>query len=181
MRDLLHLGGRLFLIALIAGLALGATYYVTKEPIEAQTRLAVEAARAEVFEGTFAQDTQEKLPGSIKTLYMAKGDLNGYVMEVEAAGYGGIFTVTVGVTADGIITGVVVGDNSETPGLGKNAQKPEFAAQFAGKDGAVTVKQGGGASGNEIDALTGATITTQAVTTAVNEAREFALTIGGQK
>lgn len=180
MRDLLHLGGRLFLIALVAGLALGATYYVTKEPIAEQTRLAAEAARTEVFEGTFTQDTQEKLPGSIKTLYMAKGEQNGYVMEVQATGYGGIFTVTVGVTVDGIITGVVVGDNSETPGLGKNAQRPEFAAQFAGKDGTITVKKGGGASENEVDALTGATITTEAVTNAVNEAREFALTIGGK-
>lgn len=181
MRDLIHLGGRLFLIALIAGLALGATYYVTKEPIAEQTRLAAEAARTEVFEGTFTLDAQEKLPEAIKTLYIAKGEQDGYVMEVEASGYGGIFTVTVGVTADGVITGVVVGDNSETPGLGKNAQKPEFAAQFAGKDGSITVKKGGGASGNEVDALTGATITTQAVVNAVNEARAFALTIGGQQ
>lgn len=181
MRDLIHLGGRLFLIALIAGLALGATYYVTKEPIAEQTRLAAEAARTEVFEGTFTLDTQEKLPEAIKTLYIAKGEQDGYVMEVEASGYGGIFTVTVGVTADGVITGVVVGDNSETPGLGKNAQKPEFAAQFAGKDGAITVKKGGGASENEVDALTGATITTQAVVNAVDEARAFALTIGGQQ
>ncbi|HWR22756.1 MAG TPA: FMN-binding protein, partial [Feifaniaceae bacterium] len=135
MREFIHLGGRLFLIALIAGLALGATYYVTKEPIEAQTRIAAEAARVEVFEGTFTQDTQETLPEPIKTLYRAKGERDGYVMEVEASGYGGIFTVTVGMTADGEITGIVVGDNSETPGLGKNAQKPEFAAQFAGKDG----------------------------------------------
>ena len=180
MRDLLHLGGRLFLISLIAGLALGATYFVTKDPIADQTRLAAESARAEVFEGTFAQDTQEKLPGNIKTLYLAKGEQDGYVMEVEATGYGGIFTVTVGVTMDGVITGVVVGDNSETPGLGKNAQNPEFAAQFVGKDGPISVKKGGGASGNEVDALTGATITAQAVVNAVNEAREFALTIGGQ-
>lgn len=179
MRELIRLGGRLFLIALIAGLALGATYYVTKEPIEEQTRLAAKAAQINVFDGTFTLDTKEKLPKAIKTLYIAKGEQNGYVMEVEASGYGGIFTVTVGVTEDGVITGIVVGDNSETPGLGKNAQNPEFAAQFVGKDGDITVKKGGGATGNEVDALTGATITTQAVADAVNEARAFALTIGG--
>ncbi len=181
LRNLIHLGGRLLIISLIAGLALGATYYVTKEPIAAQTRLAAEAARNKVFQGEFIQDTEQTLPENIASLYLARGMEDGYVMEVEASGYGGRFLVTVGITESGTVTGISVGDNSETPGLGKNVQKPEFVEQFAGKNGVVTVKKGGGATGNEVDAITGATISTQAVVDALNTARAFALTMGGEQ
>ncbi len=181
LRNLIHLGGRLLMISLIAGLALGATYYVTKEPIAAQTRLAAESARSKVFQGEFIQDTEQTLPESITSLYHVRGTEDGYVMEVEASGYGGRFSVTVGVTAGGTVTGISVGDNSETPGLGKNVQKSDFMAQFAGKNDTITVKKGGGATGNEVDAITGATISTQAVVDAANAARAFALTLGGEQ
>lgn len=181
LRNLIHLGGRLLIISLIAGLALGATYYVTKEPIEAQTRLAAESARNKVFQGAFEQDAEQTLPENVTSLYLARGMEDGYVMEVEASGYGGRFLVTVGVTQDGTVTGISVGDNSETPGLGKNVQKAEFMEQFNGKNGIITVKKGGGAAGNEVDAITGATISTQAVVDATNAARAFALTMGGER
>ncbi len=181
LRNLIHLGGRLLIIALIAGLALGATYYVTKEPIAAQARLAAEAARNKVFQGDFEQETAQTLPENIASLYHARGMEDGYVMEVEASGYGGRFLVTVGVTIDGTVTGISVGDNSETPGLGKNVQQSKFMEQFNGKNGVIAVKKGGGATGNEVDAITGATISTQAVTDAVNAARAFTLTLGGEQ
>ncbi len=176
MREMIRLGGRLLLIALIAGLALGATYVITKEPIAEQTRLAAEQARTKVLSGNFTQDTTTALPQGVLGLYV-DAETGGRVLEVEASGYAGAFVVTVGVDGNGVVRGVVVGSNNETPGLGKNAGKESFTGQFAGKDGAITVKKGGGATGNEVDALTGATITSQAVTDAVNRARDFALSI----
>ena len=176
MREIIRLGGRLLIIALVAGLALGATYVVTKEPIEEQTRLAAEQARAKVLSGNFTKDTTTALPQGVLALYV-DAETGGRVLEVEASGYSGAFVVTVGVDGGGVVRGVVVGDNDETPGLGKNAEKESFTGQFAGKDGEITVKKGGGATGNEVDALTGATITSKAVADAVNQARNFALSI----
>ncbi len=178
MREAFRLGGRLLVIALVAGLALGATYFVTKEPIARQTQLAAQEARSRVSPGNFEQDTQTGLTGNIQALYTS-AEQQGYILEVKTSGYSGSFLVTVGVTGQGEIRGVVVGDNNETPGLGKNAQKESFTAQFAGKNQQITVKKGGGAGEAEVDALTGATITSQAVTDAVNEARDFVRKLGG--
>ena len=176
MRDMIRLGGRLFLIALVAGLALGATYYFTKEPIAYQQAIASAGARGQVIDGLALPDEGAVLTGKVRGAYVT--DAGGRVVEVATAGYGGTFLVTVGVAPDGTITGVSVGENEETVGLGKNAEKPEFTSQFIMINGQGQLVKSG-ASGNQIDALTGATITSQAVTDAVNEARAFALERGG--
>jgi len=177
MRNAVRLGGRLLAIALIAGLALGATYFFTKEPIERQTALAAAKARSAVMPGESVLDETAAPSGNVRAVYTVPG--GGRIVEVNAAGYGGAFLVTVGIAADGTVTGVFVGDNQETAGLGKNAEKPAFTDQFKGADGPVEVVKGG-AGGNRIDALTGATITSRAVADAVNEARAFALSPGGE-
>lgn len=176
MRKLLNLGGRLFLIALVAGLALGATYYFTKEPIAYQKAIATAGARATVIDGVALPDEGAELTGNIRGAYVTEA--GGRVIEVAASGYGGEFLVTVGIAPDGAITGVSIGENQETVGLGKNAEKPEFTNQFVDKNGPVELVKSG-ATGNQIDALTGATVTSRAVVDAVNEAREFALKRGG--
>ena len=61
----------------------------------------------------------------------------------------------------------------ETAGLGQKATLPEFYEQFKGKGTKLSVKKGGGAGENEIDAISGATITSTAVTNVVNAATEF--------
>ncbi len=172
MREAIRLGGRLFLIALAAGLALGATYYVTKEPIARQQAIASAGARSQVIEGVALPDEGAVLTGNVRGVYVT--DAGGRVVEVMATGYGGQFLVTVGIDPGGTITGVMVGENQETVGLGKNAEKPEFTGQYVGKSGEIGLVKSG-AAGNQVDALTGATITSRAVTDAVNEARAFAL------
>ncbi len=54
----------------------------------------------------------------------------GYVFETEASGYGGKVKVMTGIDAEGAITGVVILSHDETPGLGANAEKPDFLNQF---------------------------------------------------
>lgn len=178
MRDAIRLGGRLFVIALVAGVLLGATYFITKEPIARQQAMQSAGARGEVIEGLAMPEENVALTGNVKGSYVT--DAGGRVVEVMTAGYGGEFLVTVGVAPDGTITGVIVGENQETVGLGKNAEKPEFTGLFIGKNGPLELVKGG-ATGNQIDALTGATITSRAVVDAVNEARSFALERGGAK
>jgi len=176
VREAIRLGGRLTLIALVAGLLLGATYYFTVEPIARQQAIAAQGARGLVIDGLALPDEGAALTGSVRGAYVTES--GGRVIEVAAKGYGGEFLVTVGVAADGAVTGVIVGENEETVGLGKNAEKPEFTDQFKGKNEEIEVVKSG-AAGSQIDALTGATITSRAVAEAVNEARRFALERGG--
>ena len=104
----------------------------------------------------------------------------------EAKGYGGDVAVTVGIDTDGIITGIVPGDiSNETPGLGQNAGKASWQAQFVGESGDLTVVKSDKAaqentSDGKINALTSATITSKAVTGSVNVALDMFEEIGGE-
>ena len=97
----------------------------------------------------------------------------GYVATIIAYGYGGSMQVIVGISADMKVTGVRLTKHSETPGLGANASEPWFLNQFAGKDTSSMLgvaKNAAGASSYDIVAISGATVTSSAVTQAVNAA-----------
>lgn len=106
------------------------------------------------------------------------GSTVGYVFTTSAKGYGGDVKIMVGVKADGTVSGVQTLELNETPGLGMNAQKPSFLEQFVGKTLGVAVNKNTPGE-NEIKALTGATITSRAVTSAVNTALEYYAEITG--
>lgn len=178
--------GILFAITLIAGIVLGFVYELTKEPIRQQKELAIQKACQEVFEDAdHFQSTdygpsaalQEELAGEgvrIGTVYeacLADGSLAGYVVEsTSSEGCGGNITLYVGVTLAGHLNGISILEISETPGLGMNADKV-LVPQFADKDVAsFTYTKSGSTSDSEIDAISGATFTTAAVTGAVNGA-----------
>ena len=98
---------------------------------------------------------------AIQAVY--KGE-TGVVIQTVAYGYAGNITLLVGVSNEGTVTGLVVRDLSETPGLGANAlTDTEFLSQFLGTSGEAQV-------GENIDAITGATVSSKAVTKAVNAA-----------
>lgn len=91
----------------------------------------------------------------------------GYVFTAGAKGYGGTVSVMVGIDMTGAITGLEILSHSETPGLGANAVKDDFKGRFVGKTGQLTVDKTSNA-GQNIQAITAATITSKAVTQAVN-------------
>ncbi len=92
-----------------------------------------------------------------------KGE-NGFVIETKTYGYAGDITMLVGVSTEGTVTGLVVRHLSETYGLGANAlTDTDFLAQFLNTSGEAAV-------GETVDALTGATVTSKAITRAVNSA-----------
>ena len=109
----------------------------------------------------------------VAAVYQA-GD-QGYVVEVTPAGFGGTIDMVVGVKTDGTVSGVAIISMSETSGLGANASKDSFRSQFTGKSGELAVTKDGG----DIDALTGATITSRAVTRGVNTALQVAAQLMG--
>ena len=111
---------------------------------------------------------------TIGTVFDAKagdGSLLGYVMESTSAnGYGGDIVLYVGIRLDGTVNGVKILEMSETPGLGQEAPNV-LTPQFAGKKvDSFTYTKTGAKADNEVDAITSATVTTKAVTEAVNGA-----------
>lgn len=176
MRRILILGLKLFAIAAVAGLALGATNLVTAGPIAAQAIAAADAARRSVLPqaGTFTElPTPEGLTGAYAG-YDAGGALVGKTGTIVTKGYGGEIEITVGVDLSGAVTGVSVGGSSfsETAGLGARSKEAWFGKQFVGRNTPIALTKDGGS----IDAITSATITSRAVTNAVNSA---VLTLSG--
>lgn len=171
MREILKLGGKLLLLTAVAGLALGLTNAITKGPIEEQAVAAANAARQMVLGGaeTFEQVLEnENGMDEIHRGLDASGNVVGYTGKITTRGYGGPIEVTVGVSVDGVITGVNIGGSafSETAGLGARVKEAWFGEQFAGLSAPVALAKNGG----EIDAVSSATISSTAVTTAVNDA-----------
>jgi len=91
-----------------------------------------------------------------------------------ATSFSGNLTIMVGVDNTGACSGISITSTGETSGLGSNASKPDFQAQFVGKTGEVKVTKDGG----DIDALTGATITSRGVCEAVTSAIAAAASMG---
>ena len=105
----------------------------------------------------------------------ASGSPMGYVVTATSGdGYGGNITVSIGITTQGEVKGIEFLTIGETAGLGMNADTPEWKGQFADKTvESFTVTKSGASADNEIDAIGGATITSNAVTGAVNSALYF--------
>jgi len=185
----------LFLITLVSGLALSYVYEVTKTPIEQQAIIKQEKANKAVFAEAASFETDEELTtkaagtdltslnsdfsgiaiGQISKAFDASGNIIGYDITVTTKqSYKDSIELVFGYSLDGSIKGIEIMTISETAGLGMNATKPEFLNQFINKkvDKFVVTKTGASKE-DEIDALSGATITSKAVTNAINAGIAF--------
>lgn len=121
---------------------------------------------------------------TIDKVYKAKsadGSVIGVCSIIEAKGYDVGLKSAVGVDSSGKVTGVEIISHKETPGLGANAEKEDFRSQYIGKSGNISVVKAD-ASESEINAISGATMTSNGITRAVNGAIEIAeKIIGGGK
>ena len=165
-------------ITLIAGVCLGGVYEITKDPIAK----AQESATQESYKAVFADAASfEDLEGfdagytddDITNCVVAKDDAGqaiGYVITITShAGYGGDITFSMGVTNDGTLNGYSITDISETAGLGMKAKEDGFMSQFAGIPAQILeVTKSGKTADTEIEAISGATITSKAVTYGVD-------------
>lgn len=187
MKSMLKDAAILFAITLISGLILGGVYQITKEPIARQEALALEGACREVFsdaasfenpadfdaeraervltEGGYSSQTVD----GYQTAVDADGSVIGYVLTVTThEGYGGDIQFTMGIKSDGSLNGISLLAISETPGLGMRAEEV-LVPQFAGRNAyPFSYTKTGAVKDDEIDAISGATITTNAVTDGVN-------------
>ena len=189
-------------ITLIAGVCLGGVYEITKDPIakaqesatqESYKAVFADAASFEDLEG-FDADAATKIAADagytdddITNCVVAKDDAGqaiGYVITITShAGYGGDITFSMGVTNDGTLNGYSITDISETAGLGMKAKDdPSWGKQFAGKkvESFSVVKDGSGSGDDaKIDAISGATITSKAVTGAMNSCLAYFQSLEG--
>ncbi|WP_035766412.1 FMN-binding protein [Butyrivibrio sp. NC2002] len=177
----------LFVITLVAGVLLGFVYQVTKEPIAYQEQLAQIKANQAVFPDA-SDFTDVEIDENIKNQVLSDADYSkidilsvkqavdasgtgiGYVIQVSSGGYGDKIIFTVGITNDASVNGISLISINETPGLGMNAEKvivPQFVNKPAGK---FSVVKNAASSDSEISAISGATITSKAVTYGVNAA-----------
>lgn len=185
----------LFAITLISGACLGGVYGLTKEPIERAAMEAKMGAYRTVFEDAadfqMSDDLTSAVKGSSEEIAAlgfgnvtvddaveavdGSGNVIGYVISSTSKdGYGGAISLTAGITLDGTVNGIEFLSITETAGLGMNADTPEFKGQYAGKQvESFSVSKSGASADNEIDAISGATITSNAVTNAVNAAIHF--------
>lgn len=175
----------LLVITILSGLLLGIVYQVTKEPIAEQELKAKQEACRDVFEDA-AEFQETELTTVDEAVWAAEGyeketidevmcaldesgNVLGYVVTVTTKeGYGGDIQFAVGVRTDGTVNGISFLSISETAGLGMRAEEvlqPQFVNKKAEK---FSYTKNGATSDSEIDAISGATITTKAVTNGVN-------------
>lgn len=184
VKIMLKEAGILFAITLISGLILGFVYELTKDPIRLQQEKAIQEACSAVFTDAdhfevkdYMADgnTKEELADSgvkIGTVYEAvnaSDEVLGYVVEsTSTEGYGGNIVLYVGIRLDGTVNDISILEIAETPGLGMRAEEV-LAPQFHEKKTEMfAYTKSGSTSDSEIDAISGATVTTNAVTNAVN-------------
>ncbi len=186
----------LLVITLVAGLLLGLVYSITKDPIATQKEKAQQEAYKKVFSTAdhFTALTDDnysdgKVADTLKPILSEAGydkdEINGVVVAYDAAGkslglvltttakdgYGGDIQFTVGIKEDGTVNGISMLSINETAGLGMRAKDAAFTDKFANKQvEEFKVTKTGSTSDSEIDALSGSTITSKAVTNGVNSA-----------
>ena len=176
-------------ITIIAGMLLGLVYEITKAPIAKAQEAAKQEAYQQVLSEaeTFIEDTtfdSEKAASLVSeagysddiTEVVIGKDANGkeigYVITVTSHdGYGGDISISVGIQLDGTVKGIEMLKISETAGLGMKAAETDFKDQFKDKNvEKFTYTKNGESGDDKIDAISGATITTSAVTNAVDAA-----------
>lgn len=179
-KDIIKPGIVLLIITIVAAGLLGAVNIATKDTIAEVEKKATETSMKEVLPD--AKSFNDEITNDNKNYGIIKkyseglddnGNTVGYTFNISTKGFSTGLNLMVGITKDGVISGVDVLSHGETPGLGANADNPEWIGQFTDKSGKLEVTKTDSTSESQIQAITGATITSNAVTQAVNTASDF--------
>lgn len=182
----------LTVITIIAGFMLGTVYHVTKSNIAAQELAKKEASYRDVLSSAASFDEEKKYTkaaasydgsafgkvaiDSVVTGKTKAGKTAGYVISVtDSDGFNGDISFAVGIKSDGTVTGISFTTLAETAGMGMKADEPAFKDQFKNRNVPKFIlnKQGGSKSDDQIDSISGASITSGAVVNGVNAALDF--------
>lgn len=194
----------LFVISLVSILALSFVYEITKEPIAQQAMNKKLEAYQVVYQeaSTLKEDAElmqlasevdlssldatfkDSIIDEVNQAYDANDNLIGYIVKVSTKGYKDVITLVLGYSLDGTVKGLEIIAINDTAGLGDRVALPEFKDQFINKnvDQFVSTKTGATAD-NEVNAVSGATVSTNAVVHAVNAGigflTEYSAELGG--
>lgn len=182
-KDMIKLGLNLLIISAVAALLLAFTNSITADTIAQRSEQANAEARklvlstAQDFEEVKDVKTDNSKGVEVSEIFEAKdasGNTVGYTLKVLPSGYGGAIELMVGIdSVNGKVSGINVVSNSETAGLGAKATDPEFSDQYKEKPlEELSVIKNGTPGDTEIKAISGATITSSAVTNGVDAAIE---------
>ena len=153
---------------LVSGAIIAGTYFITA-PVAAKTAAKIKTDAMK----TLVSSAQTFTPVKGKTEWFTAekdGKIIAYVVPAESKGYGGAIKMLVSVTPQGKIIDYNILDSKETPGLGDNASKKPFESQFEGKVAKDLEVVKDATKVNNIQAMTGATISSKAVTKGIKEA-----------
>ena len=180
MNPIVRTGGSLLVIAAVAAAALGGVNAATADKIAERNAQTKQEAMQSVLPSASSFDTEVTVGAPIGEKDVLDtysegldgSNTAGYAFSVTTSGFSSGLNLMIGIDKDGTVTGVKVVKHSETPGLGANAENV-LSPQFPGKSGKLTVIKSGTAGESEINAITDATITSNAVTTAVNDVQKY--------
>lgn len=183
MNETLKLGLILLLITVISAGVLAVSNNITAERIAEADKIANEQAQKEIVAEadefrTLDENKLKEIQNANSNILeiseaYSNGTLVGYTIKSVSSGYGGDVVMITGFSLEGKITGMKVLNHSETPGLGANSTKSYFSDSFKNKSVTNELYASKNPSGeSEVQALTSATITTNAVLAGVNAARE---------
>lgn len=179
MKENLKLGFILCIITAVAGLFLGLANELTKDVIAQNAKMSKEDVAYILPGATTIKDFEfdKESEEFVTEAYEISSDSQviGYAIKSVSKGYGGEIDVLVGIKSDGELGGVKVLSQSETPGLGAKVEEENFIGQYRDMPIADSLKvvKGSKSNDNEVEAITGATISSNAVTKAVNDAMNF--------
>ncbi|SES75190.1 electron transport complex protein RnfG [Natronincola peptidivorans] len=181
MREIIKLGLILLIITSVAGLILGITNDITQEIIQEraleETREALVTLLPEAEEFDIIEEAELLDRRFIQEIYSGSknGEIVGYTIKVNPQGYDGRIEMLVGISSEGTITGVKIGDHTETPGLGSKIADASYIDQFVdrGTEEEFISTLGGETGEQYIEAISGATVSSDAVVDGVNSARSL--------
>lgn len=164
----------LLIICVVVTAALAATNLLTQKQMESKEFEKKRESLEKVIAASEYEAREIEHDGRTVEYYEAiDGEVKGYIFETSAAGYSGSVWVMTGIQPDGRVASVIVLDASkETAGIGQKIADPAFLEQYKGKSSQIeTVKSG--ADETQVNAITGATVSSEAVTKAVNSALQL--------
>ena len=165
--SVLNIGARLLVICLVVAAVVSLVNEVTKARYAEIQKEEQQKAMASIFGSSSVTVTELGDPSGDSFYAVRQGEeLLGYCVQVVTAGFGGDMTLMVGFRADQTLVGVQILSHSETPGLGARVSDASYLGQYAGKSGTLTL-------GENVDAISGATISSRVVLAGVKEAQEI--------
>ncbi len=183
MKEVVKVGGKLAAICAVAAIALGVVNAVTEPRIAAARAARLEEALSELSGGlNIGQYVESDNQNGINGYYPLsdEGNIDAYIVDVTGAGYAGDLGLLTTISLEGEVLAAALMENSETPGLGKEAENASYMKMYigTGKDSVIPSSKSH-LNPADADAITGASITFVGIGKALNEAADFVGQIGG--